>query len=54
MNANKRSLGQIFDPSIRLVVPLFQRPYVWEQEKNWEPLWESIREVAERRLDGGA
>src|SRR5262249_1625214 len=53
MNATKRSLGQIFDPSIRLVVPLFQRPYVWEQEKNWEPLWESIHDIAERRLAGG-
>lgn len=52
MNAHKRSLGQIFDPSIRLVIPLFQRPYVWEQEKNWEPLWESISEAAERRLGG--
>src|SRR3954462_12434111 len=52
MNAIKRSLGQIFDPSIRLVVPLFQRPYVWQQEKNWEPLWESISEAAERRLAG--
>jgi hypothetical protein len=52
MNANKRSLGQLFDPSIRLVVPLFQRPYVWEQEHNWEPLWESLHDLAERRLDG--
>jgi Protein of unknown function DUF262/Protein of unknown function (DUF1524) len=52
MNAHKKSLGQIFDPSIRLVVPLFQRPYVWEQEKNWEPLWEFISDLAERRLGG--
>lgn len=53
MDANKRSFGDIFDGSIRLVVPLFQRPYVWEQVKNWQPLWESIRAVAERRLAGG-
>ena len=52
MNAHKKSLGQIFDPSIRLAVPLFQRPYVWEQEKNWEPLWEFISDLAERRLGG--
>jgi hypothetical protein len=51
MNANKKSLGNIFDPSLRLVVPLFQRPYVWKQEANWLPLWESIQEVAERRLN---
>lgn len=53
MIATKKSLGHIFDPNIRLMVPLFQRPYVWEQEKNWEPLWESIHDVAERRLNGG-
>lgn len=52
MNANKKSLGNIFDPSLRMVVPLFQRPYVWKQEENWLPLWESIRDVAERRLNG--
>jgi len=52
MNANKKSLGHIFDPSLRLVVPLFQRPYVWKQEANWLPLWESIQDVAERRLNG--
>ena len=51
MNANKKSLGHIFDPSLRLVVPLFQRPYVWKQEANWLPLWESIQDVAERRLN---
>jgi hypothetical protein len=54
MNANKKSLGHIFDPSLRLVVPLFQRPYVWKQEANWQPLWESIQDVAERRLNSAA
>jgi uncharacterized protein with ParB-like and HNH nuclease domain len=53
MNAHNKTLGQIIDPSIRLVVPLFQRPYVWEEQKNWQPLWQSIQDVAERRLDGG-
>ncbi len=51
MNANKKSLGNIFDPSLRLVVPLFQRPYVWKHEENWMPLWESIQDVTERRLN---
>ena len=51
MIANKKSLGHIFDPSLRLVVPLFQRPYVWKHEENWLPLWESILDVAERRLN---
>lgn len=34
----------------RLVVPLFQRRYVWNQESQWEPLWEDVIRVAERLL----
>jgi GNAT superfamily N-acetyltransferase len=34
----------------RLVVPLFQRPYVWNQENQWEPLWLDVVRMAERVL----
>lgn len=34
----------------RLVVPLFQRPYVWNMENQWEPLWNDLIRVAERVL----
>ena len=53
MEANKRSLDKLLSPSIRLVAPLFQRPYVWNRDSNWVPLWQSIHEVAERRLQKG-
>jgi len=33
-----------------LEVPLFQRPYVWQQEEQWEPLWEDVRRLADLRL----
>jgi hypothetical protein len=33
-----------------LVVPSFQRPYVWNQESQWEPLWKDVVRVAERLL----
>jgi hypothetical protein len=33
-----------------LVVPLFQRPYVWNEENQWEPLWNDIVRVADRLL----
>jgi len=36
----------------RLLVPLFQRPYVWSQEAQWEPLWSDVVRVAERQLAG--
>jgi uncharacterized protein with ParB-like and HNH nuclease domain len=30
----------LFHKPVRYVVPLFQRPYVWEESKQWAPLWE--------------
>lgn len=36
-----------FNPQ-RFLVPLFQRPYVWNQELQWQPLWDDVRRVAER------
>jgi hypothetical protein len=43
---------EIFSPNRRLLVPLFQRPYVWNQEDQWEPLWADIVSVAERQGRG--
>jgi len=34
----------------RLVVPLFQRPYVWNEEEQWAPLWQDIHRTAELHL----
>ncbi len=34
----------------RLIVPLFQRRYVWNQESQWEPLWNDVLRVADRML----
>jgi len=34
----------------RLTVPLFQRPYVWNEENQWEPLWSDIVRMTERLL----
>jgi hypothetical protein len=34
----------------RLLVPLFQRPYVWNEELQWEPLWRDLQNVATRYL----
>lgn len=40
----------VFMQPQRLVVPLFQRPYVWTQANQWEPLWNDVIRVAERVL----
>jgi hypothetical protein len=40
-------LGKILANNQVFVVPHFQRPYVWDQEDNWEPLWADVRAAAE-------
>jgi Protein of unknown function DUF262 len=44
---------EIFLSPQRLMVPLFQRPYVWQEDKQWRPLWEDVLRVAQRILDRG-
>jgi hypothetical protein len=44
----------VFGYHIRYVVPLFQRPYVWNLDDQWQPLWEDVRTVTERLLDAPA
>jgi uncharacterized protein with ParB-like and HNH nuclease domain len=51
MKAYARSIFHLFDGKRRYIVPLFQRQYVWNREKQWEPLWEDISRVAERRWE---
>ena len=50
MKADTLSLREIFSKDVRYVVPEFQRAYVWNEERQWEPLWEDIRSAAERYL----
>jgi alkylated DNA nucleotide flippase Atl1 len=40
----------VFIQPQHLVVPPFQRPYVWEKEEQWAPLWQDVRRLAEIRL----
>lgn len=40
----------VFMQPQRLVVPLFQRPYVWNEDNQWEPLWNDFVRVADRLL----
>lgn len=51
MEANARNLERIFDSTVSYQIPLFQRPYVWSEEKNWLPLWEDIEALLERRIN---
>ncbi len=51
MKADTVKLSNIFGAHTRYRVPLFQRPYVWQKDKQWQPLWDDLREVAERLTD---
>lgn len=42
--------SEIFGHHIRYVIPLFQRPYVWNKELQWAPLWADVAGVADAVL----
>lgn len=46
----KRTPLQLFNLPQHFMIPLFQRPYVWKEAEQWEPLWQDIRRVAELRI----
>lgn len=50
MKPAKISVYELFYRERRYVVPLYQRPYVWTQEDQWEPLWEDIERQADACL----
>ncbi len=50
METQVRTPQAVFMMPQRLVVPLFQRPYVWNEENQWEPLWLDVTRVAGRKL----
>lgn len=50
MDTQVRTPQAIFMQPQRLLVPLFQRPYVWNEELQWEPLWKDLQRVADRLL----
>lgn len=54
MDVNKLMLSRLFDSTERLEAPLFQRPYVWNRNRNWDPLWEAIETLAEKRVAGNS
>jgi hypothetical protein len=52
MKPETRTVTQLFGLDVRYVVPLYQRPYVWEQEKQWEPLWDDITTLLDHQESG--
>src|SRR4051794_21328396 len=54
MQAETRTMTQLFQLDVRYVIPLYQRPYVWTEAQQWAPLWSDIVTVAEHFLAEGS
>lgn len=52
MDVHKSSVLAVFESKQRLEVPLFQRQYVWFEDRHWLPLWEDIERKFIEALDG--
>ena len=51
METRVQSPGQLFQLTQTLVIPLFQRPYVWSEERQWVPLWEDVERLVALRMN---
>jgi len=51
VETNKTALFDLFRRERQYCVPLFQRPYVWSHQKQWEPLWNDILDRSKAVLD---
>ena len=48
MQAGTKTMQQVLHGDRRFVIPVYQRPYVWELERQWEPLWSDVESTALR------
>ena len=53
MKANALTPVDLFGGRVCYEVPPFQRPYVWTEEDQWQPLWDDLARVAEALLLAG-
>ena len=51
METQVRTPQDVFMQPQHLVVPPFQRPYVWEKEEQWAPFWQDVRRLADLSPD---
>jgi hypothetical protein len=53
MEAKALTPRDLFDGKVCFEVPPFQRPYVWTEEDQWQPLWDDIARVADDVVNAG-
>lgn len=54
MRPDTHTVQQLFERDVRYLVPLYQRPYVWDQEHQWEPLWGDVLALLQHQEAGEA
>ena len=50
MQAGPIEIGTLLQNRNRYCVPIYQRHYVWNKDKQWEPFWLDVRSKAIERL----
>ena len=53
MDSGIRTLSDLFKYPISYRIPVFQRPYAWTKERQWQPLWDDARRITEKLLVAG-
>jgi hypothetical protein len=54
MDARVQTITDLLYAPGTLVVPIYQRPYVWTRENQWEPLWNDILWLLEGYPENGS
>lgn len=52
MKPDTHTVQQLFERDVRYIVPLYQRPYVWDEERQWAPLWDDITAMLQHQDSG--
>ena len=50
MKATIQDLSRLFKTPVSYRIPVFQRPYAWTKEKQWQPLWTDTQRIADKLL----
>lgn len=52
MKTDTRTVTELFNLAVRYIVPLYQRPYVWKEKDQWQPLWDDFVTLLDHRRSG--
>ena len=52
MKPDTHAVQQLFERDVRYIVPLYQRPYVWDKEHQWAALWDDLAALLSHQESG--